>query len=264
MHDKISDFAQLIAHFRHERGLSQGQLAQATRLSRTYVYHLESGLRTNPSSQVVNNIVRALELAPTERDQLYDAYTTLTGHFIEYEQSESGLLDLGELASLLVSNTFYPAHALDKLWYLYAWNDAAITLFELEEEMEDYNKRHLLMQVFDPSFRKRLHGWENLAHRLVRDFFYNTRTITHLPEYKILLKSLRDLPEFRRIASVTYPQGRPEASFVFQIQNSQLGRLTLRTATTVFSGSSGYSMVSYVPGDQQTLTIYRQRGWQPE
>jgi hypothetical protein len=120
------------------------------------------------------------------------------------------------------------------------------------------------MLVFDPSVRKRLHGWENLARRLVRDFLYNTRTITHLPEYKALWKNLRDLPEFRRIASVTYPHGKPEPSFVFQIQHSQLGRLTLRTATTVFSGTSGYSMVSYVPGDQQTLRIYRQRGWQPD
>ncbi len=264
MQEKISDFAQLITRFRHQRGLSQGQLAQATRLSRTYVYHLESGQRTNPSSQVVNNIVRALELSSKERSLLYDAYTALTGHFIDYEQPDNDLLDLGELASLLVGNTSYPAHALDKLWYLYSWNEAASTLFEVQEEVTKYGKRHLLMLVFDPGVRKRLQGWENLARRLVRDFQYNTRTITHLPEYKSLWKNLRDLPEFRRIAAVTYPHGKPEASFVFQIQHSQLGRLTLRTATTVFSGTSGYSMVSYVPGDQQTLKIYRQRGWQPE
>jgi hypothetical protein len=130
--------------------------------------------------------------------------------------------------------------------------------------MEGYGRRHLLMQLFDPNMRKRLQGWENLARRLVSDFQYNTRTITHLPEYKALWKRLRGLPEFRRIASSLYPRGRPEPSFVFQIQHSQLGRLTLRTATTVFSGVSSYSMVSYVPGDQQTLSIYRERGWQPE
>jgi transcriptional regulator with XRE-family HTH domain len=264
MQEQNSDFAQLLARFRQQRGLSQGQLAQATRLSRTYVYHLESGQRTNPSSEVVNNIVRALDLSHKERDRLYEAYTALTGHFIEYEQPANGLLDLGELASLLVSNTSYPAHSLDKLWYLHAWNEASTVLFEVQEEMEEYSRRHLLMQVFDPNMRKRLQGWENLARRLVSDFQYNTRTITHLPEYKALWKRLRDLPEFRRIASSLYPRGKPEPSFVFQIQHSQLGRLTLRTATTVFSGVSSYSMVSYVPGDQQTLSIYRERGWQPE
>jgi len=39
--------------------------------------------------------------------------------------------------------------------------------------------------------------------------------------------------------------------------------VTLRTATTVFSGINNYSMVSYVPGDQQTLAIYRKYNWQP-
>ncbi len=93
---------------------------------------------------------------------------------------------------------------------------------------------------------------------------YGTRRITHLPEYKALWKQLREYPEFRRIASSVYPRGHPAPSFVFQIQHRELGCLTLRTATTVFTGVLNYSMVSYVPGDQQTLAIYRTHGWQSE
>ncbi|HAE81974.1 MAG TPA: hypothetical protein DCK85_01195, partial [Ktedonobacter sp.] len=55
-----SDFAQLVARFRQERGMSQGQLAHATRLSRTYIYHIENGMRSNPSPHVAESIVRAL------------------------------------------------------------------------------------------------------------------------------------------------------------------------------------------------------------
>ncbi len=197
------------------------------------------------------------------RRRFYDAYTKLTGHQIDYEQLDSTLLDLGELAQLLVHNTSYPAHSLDQCWFLHSWNDAAITLFEVEEEMTQSEKRHLLELVFDVRRRRHFYGWENLARRLVSDFQYNTRTITHLPEYKELWRHLRTLPEFRRIASATYPEGRPAPSFVFQIQHSELGRVTLRTATTVFTGINSYSMVSYVPGDQQTLTMYRKQGWQP-
>jgi transcriptional regulator with XRE-family HTH domain len=261
---EISEFAELVAHFRQQRGLSQGQLAQATQLSRTYVYHLETGQRANPSPQVVQNIARALDLQREERRTLYDAYSSLTGQLLDQEQIESSLLDMGELASLLVHNTSYPAHSLDKLWYLHSWNHAAITLFEVREELMRGDSFHLLGLVFDPLMRKRFHGWENLARRLVSDFQYHTRTITHLPEYKSLWKQLRDYPEFRRIASSVYPRGRPAPSFVFQIQHSELGRLTLRTATTVFTGVPNYSMVSYVPGDQQTLAMYRSHGWQPE
>ena len=127
---QVSDFAQLVARFRQEHGMSQGQLAQATRLSRTYVYHLETGQRVHPSSVVVQNIVRALELTPDKRNCLYESYTALTGQHIDSEQFDSTLLDMGELASLLVHNTSYPAHSLDRLWFLRSWNEAAITLFE--------------------------------------------------------------------------------------------------------------------------------------
>jgi transcriptional regulator with XRE-family HTH domain len=261
--DSKSEFAQLMTHLRKLRSMSQGQLAQATQLSRTYIYHLETGQRTNPTPQVIKGIARALDLAPSERESLYEAYTTLTGHLIEEDPADSTLLDLGELASLLVHNTSYPAHALDKLWYLHSWNEAASTLFEVGDELANSERTHLLSLVFDPQLRPHFHGWENLARRLVSDFQYNTRTIRHIPEYKALWRTLREQPEFRRISSIVYPGGKPAPSFVLQVQHSTLGRLTLRTATTVFTGFSSFSMVSYVPGDQQTLHIYRRQGWQP-
>src|SRR5579859_619015 len=156
IHD-VSDFALLVAQFRQQHGMSQGQLAQATRLSRTYVYHLETGQRINPSPHVVQNIVRALELRHDEREKLYAAYTALTGQFIDSEQVESTLLDLGELASLLVHNTSYPAHSLDRLWFLHSWNDAAIMLFEVWELVAKGDQVHLLSLVFDPQMRRRFH-----------------------------------------------------------------------------------------------------------
>jgi transcriptional regulator with XRE-family HTH domain len=260
----LSTFAQLITEFRQQNGMSQGQLAQATRLSRTYIYHLETGMRSNPSPHVAQSIARALGLQVEERRQLYNAFTNLTGQQIDDEQPEGELLDFGELAELLVHNTSYPAHSLDRLWFLHSWNEAAIMLFEVQEEIAGNRERHLLELVFDTRRRHHFLGWENLAHRLVSDFQYNTRTITHLPEYKKLLKTLRDLPDFRRIASATYAEARPAPSFTFQVQHSKLGRLTLRTATTVFTGINTYSMVSYVPGDQHTLEIYRKYKWQPE
>jgi transcriptional regulator with XRE-family HTH domain len=263
MEDK-SEFAQLITHFRQQRGMSQGQLAHATRLSRTYVYHLETGQRANPSPQVVQSITRALALQSEERHTLYEAYSALTGQLLDQEQIESTLLDMGEIASLLVHNISCPAQALDRLWYLHAWNKASIALFDVDEELKRGERFHILGLVFDPVMRKRFHGWENLARRLVSDFQYDTRRITHLPEYKVLLKELREYPDFRRIASSVYPHGRPAPSFVFQIQHRELGCLTLRTATTVFTGVLNYSMESYVPGDQQTLAIYRTHGWQSE
>src|SRR5258706_15927333 len=149
------------------------------------------------------------------------------------------LFNVGELAQLLVRNTSYPAHSLDRLWFLHSWNNAAITLFEVQQEVEEAmggDKLHLLELVFGAGRRPLFHGWENLARRLVSDFQYNTRTVTHLPEYKELWKRLPAFPEFCRIASATYSEGRPNPSFVFQIKHSELVTATVRSATTEFTG----------------------------
>jgi hypothetical protein len=46
------------------------------------------------------------------------------------------------------------------------------------------------------------------------------------------------------------------------MRHSRLGPLTLRTTATVFSGASDYSIVTYLPGDQQTLAVFAANGWQ--
>src|SRR5262249_11386247 len=79
------DFAALVAQFRRAHGLSQGQLARAARLSRTYIYHLETGQRQAPSVRVARAIARALELHGPDRQRLARAYANLTGKQMEDE-----------------------------------------------------------------------------------------------------------------------------------------------------------------------------------
>src|SRR5256885_1594044 len=121
---------------------------------------------------------------------------------------------------------------------------------------------HLLAVVFDPVYRSRSRPWEPLARRLVADFKWNTAALTHLPEYRVLWRELRALPDFRRIADVTPAAGVPGPSFVMGLHHSALGPLALRTATTLFSGVRDIHIVSYVPGDAPTLEAYRRMGWQ--
>jgi len=135
-------------------------------------------------------------------------------------------------------------------------------LFELDASALPTNSRNLLAVVFDPDYRGRFRPWEALARRLLADFKYNTRSLTYLPEYRELWRSLRALPDFRRIADSSDAGPSIAPSFVFQMRHSQLGPLTLRTTVTVFSGASDYSIVTYVPGDQQTLAIFTSNGWQ--
>ncbi|MGZ3715882.1 MAG: MmyB family transcriptional regulator [Ktedonobacterales bacterium] len=258
----LGEFGQLVAHYRQRRGLSQGQLAHAARLSRTYVYHLETGQRQAPSARVARSLVRALELHGDDRRRLTVAFTHLTGEHLEDEADELGLLDQCELAALLVHNTAFPAHSLDRLWQISTSNDAAVQLFEIDPHALENHSNHLLSIVFDPAYRTRFRPWEALARRLLADFKFNTRNLTYLPEYRELWRSLRTMPDFRRIADSSDPGLDIAPSFVFHMRHSQLGTLTLRTAVTIFNGASDYSIVTYVPGDQQTLAIFAENGWQ--
>lgn len=259
---KTDDFGALVAYYRQRRGLSQGQLAHAARLSRTYIYHLETGQRSAPSVRVARSILRALELHGDDRRRLAAAFSHLTGQPLEDEAEGADLLDQRELAALLVRNTAFPAHSLDRLWHISAWNWPAMRLFEIDADSLAMYSRNLLGVVFDPAYRSRFRPWEALARRLLADFKYRTRSLTYLPEYRDLWRTLRALPDFRRIADSSDPGSSAASSFVFQMRHSQLGTLTLRTTVTIFSGASDYSIVTYVPGDQQTLTIFSANGWQ--
>lgn len=258
----MPSFNQLLREYRQRRGLSQGQLAQAARLSRVYVYHLENGQRAHPSAHVTRALARALELHGDERRRFYQSFTALTGADIEDDSEEASLLNLNELASLLVTNTMYPAQGLDRLWYIIAWSEQALQLFEVTEQQLTGRPAHLLFFVFDPVIRKRFRVWEPMVRRLVGDFKYYTQRISYLPKYRELWRELRQLPDFRRIADTSDPVSSPAPSFVFQVRHSTLGWLTLRTAVTTFSGTADYAMVSYVPGDQFTLHLFQEHGWQ--
>lgn len=257
-----NEFGTLVAYFRQRRGLSQGQLAHAARLSRTYIYHLETGQRSAPSIRVARAILRTLELHGEDRRHLASAFARLTGQSLEDETDGPDLLDQRELAALLVHNTTFPAHSLDRLWQVSSWNTAAVGLFELDAGSLALHNRNLLAVVFDPAYRARFRPWEALARRLLADFKYNTRSLTYLPEYRDLWRSLRALPDFRRIADSSDPGVSAAPSFAFQMRHSHLGSLTLRTTVTVFNGASDYSIVTYLPGDQQSLAIFTAHGWQ--
>jgi transcriptional regulator with XRE-family HTH domain len=256
------DFSALVAEYRQKRGLSQGQLARAARLSRTYIYHLETGQRQAPSVRVARSIARALELHGDDRQRLARAYLRLTGKQMEDEAEGLDLLDQQELAAVLVRNTAFPAHSLDRFWNVSAWNRPAMELFEMDATGLAAHSQNLLAVVFDPAYRTRFRPWEALARRLLADFKHNTLSLTYLPEYRTLWRSLRQMPDFARIADSSDPGGAAVPSFVFQMRHSRLGSLTLRTTVTVFSGASEYSIVTYVPGDAQTLATFEANGWQ--
>lgn len=255
-------YATLLTRLRTERNLSQGQLAKAARLSRTYIYHLEHGLRAAPSIRAARALARALELHGEDRRLYSQAFSELTGQLLEEEPEDASMLDLDHLSRLLVENTIFPAHGLDRLWRISAWNQPALDLFEITTDQMELLDHHLLRLVYDPAYRRRFQPWEELARKLTADFKFATRGLTFMPEYRELTRALKKLPDYRRLSETSEAYGTPAPSFVFHMKHARLGSLALRTAISVFSSSPDYSIVVYLPGNQQTLETFTQNGWQ--
>lgn len=260
--DERPAFAQLLADLRVQRNLSQGQLARAAHLSRTYVYHLEHGLRQAPSPHAVRALMRAMELHGEERRRFVQAFSDLTGDYLDDEAEESAYLELRHLSALLVENTIFPAFSLDRLWNLCAWNQGARDLFEITDELLAEHDHHLIKLIYDPVYRRRFQPWEALARQQTASFKFATRGLTFLPEYKTLHHDLKRLPDYRRLSEVSETSSAPPATFVFHMRHSRYGSLALRTAVSIFSGSTDFSIVVYLPGNQQALQTFQQCHWQ--
>src|SRR5262249_43214553 len=162
----------------------------------------------------------------------------------------------------LVENTCFPAHSLDRMWRICARNSASVDLFEVNDTTLEQHDRHLIRLLYDTTYRKRFQPWEELARRLTADFKFATRGVAFLPEYVALLRALKRIPTYPRLSDTSKTATAPAPSFVFHMKHSRLGTLALRTAISVFSGTPDFSIVVYLPGNQQTLDTFRQEGWQ--
>jgi transcriptional regulator with XRE-family HTH domain len=261
MLNKTFSFAHLLKQWRLQRGLSPSQLAQAASISRVYLHQLEIGMRTNPSEQVVRHLAHALLLPESDRQQFFAAFRQLTGREILTEMRELPTGQVLSLADLLVQNSTYPAHALDQLWYIQSWNEAALDLFEIPPEQQRGESLHLFELIFGAP-RPRFLLWESLARRLITDFLYATRALTHLPAYQDLWQRLSAFPDFQRLAVTSVPCLSPSPFLVVSLRHRRLGLLTLRTVPTVFTRVNSSCIVSYLPENQHTLSAYHRCRWQ--
>lgn len=84
-------FSRLLKHFRKEKRLSQGDLAEEAGLSRNGIGDLERGLRSRPRSDTVDLLIAALGLSPLQAMALRDASRLGEAH-----AQVSALLTTGE------------------------------------------------------------------------------------------------------------------------------------------------------------------------
>lgn len=152
-------------------GLRREELADLAGLSLTYYTRLEQGLATNPSSQVLDALARALRFSQDERAHLY----RLAGAQ-EPVQPATATRIHGDIVTLLDRMTDVPAIALSPLQDILAWNRLghAVLAANLPADAPDGvhppNKVELLFT--DPASRTLYREWELEAELAVASLRY--------------------------------------------------------------------------------------------
>lgn len=150
---------------RRTPGLRREELAEAARVSVTWITWLEQGRDVAASASALTRLAEALQLTPAERASLFD----LAGKRNPAGPAEPQADLFPELLTL-PSLFMGPAYLLDRTWTARAWNADAAKLFTgwLDEETTE---RNLLQFVFlNPSAKLLIADWPERARRLVAEF----------------------------------------------------------------------------------------------
>jgi transcriptional regulator with XRE-family HTH domain len=240
-------FGLLVARHRTRLGLSQAGLADLAGCSRQYIAQLEAGRKHHPSLRLTHALANALQLSGEERARFF----ATVGHFLmppgAPALSHEGPVDLAsaqteagsavarfeELMRMTVEAawaTRLPAYVHDSLWRLHGWNEAAVTLFEVDPARISPGQVSILDFLFDPEFKQRLLHWETLAKAALAQFKRDSRARIRQPDAAMLLRRVRRLPEFRRLWRLVKaaPDGAPVLAVMFWNGTSLLRLRVLR------------------------------------
>jgi transcriptional regulator with XRE-family HTH domain len=182
---------------RRTAGLRREEVAALAGMSVDYVVRLEQGRSSQPSTQMLGALARALRLSDDERDHLFH----LAGHQPPPADGPSSLARAGLIRMLdLVGDN--PALVMSDLGEILAQNRASVLLTGDQTAFEG-DERYVSYRFFtDPAMRK-LHApeeWEHHAHQQVADLRAVAGRRPRDPAVTGLVDKLQKLsPDFRRL-----------------------------------------------------------------
>ncbi len=179
---------------RRTPGLRREELAEACKVSLTWITWLEQGRNVSASAQALSRLAEALRLGPAERGYLF----TLAGRR-DPDEPLPVQNDLAPEILALPSNILIPAYLLDRTWTARAWNQPAADLFKgwLDEDHD----RNLLRFIFLSSSAKGLiANWDDRARRVVAEFRSDFGSRLHDQVIQALVEELDQAsPVFKRL-----------------------------------------------------------------
>ncbi|WP_233604989.1 helix-turn-helix transcriptional regulator [Corallococcus sp. AB030] len=184
---------------RRTPGLRREELARLADVGVSWYTWLEQGRDIHVSEPLLERLVVALRLTPTERLHLFAlAHGRPASMPVRSPESVSDALQ-----RLLDAHPF-PALVSTRRWDIVAWNAAATVLYaDLELPASSLEERNGLWALFmNPERRARMPSWDEAVRRAVAGFRMDAARAADRSEFDALAEKLQSAsPEFARLWS---------------------------------------------------------------
>jgi len=239
---------------RRTPGLRREEVAELAGIGTTWYTWLEQGRDIRVSADVLDNLARALRLAPDERAHLFR---------VAYRQPPPRPLEPREEAPpaahrLLATLGAAPAYITGRRWDLLAWNAAAAAVFGDFGALPD-DERNLVRLIFtNGEMRRRFVNWEGTAQGVIALFRADRGRYADDPWFAEVIDDLwRASPEFGR----WWPRHevRERSQRRKEVEHPVVGRLALEPTTLQMVGSPDLKLVVYAPLPEEDTARKLQR-----
>ncbi|WP_281883364.1 helix-turn-helix transcriptional regulator [Paenibacillus sp. YYML68] len=226
---------------RRTPGLRREEVASLSGISLPWYTALEQGRDIQVSEQVLESLVRTLQLSSDERSHLY----VLANHAVLPHVTVDASISPA-IQRILDRMGTYPAYVIDKRWNVSAWNQMTNKVcgdFNQATEIE----RNILWRMFMMKDKQaRIVNWENVATMLLAHFRSRYALYMNDSWYQELVNMLYDRSEeFREWWGRHDVSENSEGEKV--IHHPQAGLLTFRYNNFTVSESGEFVMRVFTP-----------------
>jgi transcriptional regulator with XRE-family HTH domain len=233
---------------RRTPGLRREELAQLAGISVSWYTRLEQGRDVQLSAKAVARLAEALQLTAAEREYLL---TLAREDPLGPQASPTETVSV-TLRDVLDAQGDNPAYLIDARLNLLAWNQAAIGVFGLAEDLAaaPAEERNLLWLIFTDDARIRLVDWERHAKLLLAQFRDASRHLINDPWLGWFVERLgQRSPEFAAWWSRYDVERVQETEKV--VEHPAVGQLVLRqTVLQIVDDSHGLFLILYTPAPE--------------
>lgn len=227
---------------RRTPGLRREEVAQRANVSATWYTWLEQGREGVPSADVLERLVKALQLSHAEREHMFLIAQSRPPKIGSSPASEVS----PRLQRVLDSLEFCPAIVKTSVWDIVGWNHAASIVLTDYGVLAPYERNILRLFFCNPGIRARSPYWESQARLVVAAFRLQTARAGSAQQTDALVAELIEMsPDFAAMWQENEVSEYGEGTK--HIDHPLVGPLTLEFSTFAVEGHADLELLIYTP-----------------